>query len=103
METQTWRQRHLSTVTAELEDLVVNLQQPGSCCQACGGYQSLDQITVDVIEWTLNKVELYFAELEAELRATELISPLRKNIDQAKVSSIISNAYIAHWRSQGLL
>ena len=50
METQTWRQRHLSTVTAELEDLVVNLQQPGSCCQACGGYQSLDQITVDVIE-----------------------------------------------------
>ena len=54
-------------------------------------------------EWTLNKVELYFAELEAELRATELISPLRKNIDRAKVSSIISNAYIAHWRSQCLL
>jgi hypothetical protein len=54
-------------------------------------------------EWTLNKVELYFAELEAELRATDLISPLRKNIDRAKVSSIISNAYIAHWRSQGLL
>jgi hypothetical protein len=45
-------------------------------------------------EWTLNKVELYFAELEAELRATELISPLRKNIDRAKASPIISNAYI---------
>ena len=54
-------------------------------------------------DWSREAVELYFAELEAELRATELISPLPRNIDRAKVSSIISNAYIAQWRSQGLL
>ena len=54
-------------------------------------------------EWTLERVEQYFAELDAELRATELASPLPKNIDRAKVSSIISNAYLSHWRSQGLL
>ena len=122
METQTWRQRHLPTVTAELEDLVVNLQQPGSCCQACmirllqegielmkTGRLTFPRPEKELLlqirkgDWSREAVELYFAELEAELRATELISPLPRNIDRAKVSSIISNAYIAQWRSQGLL
>jgi hypothetical protein len=50
MSAQTWRQRRLGVVEDQLEDLMINLQHPGTPCQMCGSYRSLDQETTTTIE-----------------------------------------------------
>lgn len=54
-------------------------------------------------EWSKEKVEQLYLQLESELIASEATSPLPPKIDRARVSAIVSKAYLSHWLSQGLI
>jgi predicted nucleotidyltransferase len=54
-------------------------------------------------KFTFDEVDKMYLNLEPELRASEETSPLPRAIDQAKVSQLLTEAYLAHWRSIGLL
>jgi predicted nucleotidyltransferase len=51
-------------------------------------------------EWSKTVVEQYFEQLESELKKLVRKSDLRKEIDRAAVSKLVSRAYLAHWRQR---
>jgi predicted nucleotidyltransferase len=54
-------------------------------------------------KWSIDRIKKHFTELEQQLKACELTSSLPKTIDQARISTIVKNAYVSHWGSHGLL
>ena len=54
-------------------------------------------------EWSKEKVEELYKQLESEFITSESSSPLPPRIDRERVSAIVSHAYLSHWVVRGLI
>lgn len=49
-------------------------------------------------KWPQTKVEQYYLELESQIKEAEEKSALPERVDRRKISKIVANAYLEHWK-----